>query len=373
MSFPRNEEKARHYSRIKYSLTIAETGLFLVFCFFWQFSGLSVRLASGISGLTGSSHPSLTGPLYLACFCLVYYILVFPAAFYQTFLLEYQFGLSKQTLRGWFIDQLKTGLLSFVLAVLCLDAFYFLSGLFPRSWWLFVAAAWAAFQVALGILAPLVIVPLFFKYSRLADGALRTRLVSLAAAMRIRILDVYHIDFSRRTIKANAALIGMGATRRVLVSDTMQAAYTQDEIAVIVAHEFAHHRCGHVLKLTLFSSVITAGFVYLVFRSHPAVLAWAGVPSLSDPACLPVIFMYLAVWGIFSQPAMNALSRRFESAADAVAIQSTGLAAAFISSMEKLADQNLSDRDPPRAIVWLFYSHPPVNERIASARRAIKY
>ncbi|MFA6383936.1 MAG: M48 family metallopeptidase [Candidatus Omnitrophota bacterium] len=362
------EEKARRYSRIKYGLIIGETGFFLAFCFFWQTSGFSAGLGAAVNSLAGTADPMVTGPVYLLFFSLVYYIVVFPAVFYQTFLLEHQFGLSRETMKSWFFDQAKAGLLTFVMSAGCLDAFYWALTAYPKMWWVWISAGWIAFNLVLAYLIPVFVVPMFFKYTRLPDGALRTRLGALAQTMGIRLLDIYHIDFSKRTTKANAALIGLGATKRVILSDTMQKTYTDDEIVVITAHEFAHSRGGHVTKLMSASALVSACFFYCVFLTYPATLSLWALPSLADPASIPVILLYLALLGMVSQPVINALCRRFESEADTAAVRATGLSAAFISAMDKLSGQNLSDRNPPAVLVWLFYSHPPVSKRIASAR-----
>jgi STE24 endopeptidase len=366
--FSSPEEKARHYSRIKYSLITGETGFFLAFCFLWQAAGLSTRLGSVINSIASSANPLVTGPIYLFLFFLVYYILVFPAVFYQAFLLEHQFGLSNETVKSWFLDQAKSGLVAYVISAGCLDAFYWALSAYPRVWWMCMAAGWLVLNLVLAYLVPVAIVPLFFKYKRFPEGALRVRLEKLAQTMGIRILDIYHIDFSKRTIKANAGLMGLGSTKRVVLSDTMQKTYTDDEIVVVAAHEFAHSRERHVMKLMLLSSILAASFFYVVFRTYPLVLSWWGLLFLADPAAIPIICLYLSLSGIVAHPFINALSRRFESAADMAAIQATHLSEAFITAMEKLAHQNLSDKKPPALLVWLFYSHPPVSERIAKAR-----
>jgi STE24 endopeptidase len=361
------EEKARKYSRLKYGLIIGETGFFLVFCLLWQFGGLASRLSSAISCMAGPNR-YVTGPLFFLIFGLVYYISAFASVFYRTFLLEHQFGLSKETIKGWFADQIKGGIISCVISVVCLDAFYLAWASYPRTWWLLITAGWVALNFLLTFLAPLILIPVFFKCKRIPDDALRGRLVALARDMGIRVLDVYQIDFSRRTTKANAALTGIGATKRVLLSDTMQKTYTDDEIVVIAGHEYAHYRFRHIMKLILFSAAGTAAGAYLLFLGHPAVRAVTGFPDLGDPAAIPVICAYLTLLGFAGQPVLNALSRRFESDADALAIRATGLRGAFISAMEKLAGQNLSDRNPPAIIKWFFFSHPPVDQRIARAR-----
>jgi STE24 endopeptidase len=296
----------------------------------------------------------------------------FPQHFYRSFLLDHQFGLSRDSIRGWFLDQLKSGIVSYVIFVICLYAFYFTLGRYPQTWWIVLAFFWIFFTAVISNLAPIVIIPLFFKYQKFPGGALRTRLIGLAQYMGIRILDVYYIDFSRRTTKANALLTGLGATKRVLISDTMRQAYSEDEIAVIAAHEFAHHRLNHMMKMMIVNGLAAAAFFFCVYKTQSTILSISGLAALNDPAALPVICLYLTLFGVIVQPAANALSRRFETDADAAAIKATGLAGAFISSMDKLAAQNLSDRAPSVLITWLFFDHPPVAQRIAAAKRSLR-
>jgi STE24 endopeptidase len=363
--FSGTEEKARKYSRIKYGLIIGDTAFFLAFCFIWMLTGVSIRLSSVLVSLTNAASPYVTGPLFFLFFSFVYYVVSFPQHFYQSFLLDHQFGLSRDSIKGWFLDQLKSGTVSYVIFVICLYAFYFILGRYPQTWWIVLAFFWVLFTAVISNLAPIAIIPLFYKYEKFPAGTLRTRLIGLAQSMGIRILDVYYIDFSKRTTKANALLTGLGATKRVLISDTMRQAYSDDEIAVIAAHEFAHHRLNHMIKMILANGLAAAAFFFLVYKTHSAA-------ALNDPAALPVICLYLTIVGMIGQPAANALSRRFETAADAAAIKATGLAGAFISSMDKLASQNLSDRAPSALIIWLFFDHPTVSQRIAAAKKSLR-
>jgi STE24 endopeptidase len=185
--------------------------------------------------------------------------------------------------------------------------------------------------------------------------------------MQVKILDCYQIDFSKKTLKANAAFVGIGKTRRVILADTLKDKYTFDEIEVILAHEFAHYRLRHLLKLILLSSLVIIISFYLIFRTSSYALGLFGLSSLSDIASLPLIFLYFVLLGIIMQPLQNYVSRRLERNADIMALKITGLKEAFISMMEKLALQNLADRNPHPLIKFFFFNHPPIDERIAAA------
>jgi STE24 endopeptidase len=191
----------------------------------------------------------------------------------------------------------------------------------------------------------------------------------LAGEMGVKILDVFEIDFSKKTLKANAAFVGWGATKRVILADTLKEKYTYDEIEVILAHEFAHYKMRHLLKLIFINSCAGIGSFYLIFKTSHYVLHFFHLASLSDVAAMPVILMYMVLFGLVMQPFENYLSRRLERSADRMALTATGLTEAFVSMMEKLSLQNLADRSPSWLAKIYFFDHPPVEERIAMARK----
>lgn len=191
----------------------------------------------------------------------------------------------------------------------------------------------------------------------------------LASKMKIKILDCFQIDFSKKTLKANAAFLGVGNTRRVILADTLIDKYSYDEIEVILAHEFAHYQLKHLLKLVVINSLMTLGTFYLIYKSSGYFLNLFGFVSLSELAALPVVFIYFIIFGIITQPLQAFISRSFERSADSLALESTGLKDAFISTMNKLGEQNLADKSPHPLIKFFFFDHPPINERIEEAKK----
>lgn len=359
--------RAKKYSSLKYALSILETvyliGLLLIFlgC------GLSKILA--VAMLKLSSNPYFIVPLYILIVSLVYYLLDLPINFYRSYTLEHRFGLSNEKIKPWLKDQIKAATLYYILALILVAMFYYILKHFMHSWWLVISLSWIFFSLILAKLTPVVIIPLFFKYKKLSDETLRERIVHLADKMKIKILGCFEIDLSKKTLKANAAFIGWGATRRVILSDTLKDKYSYDEIEVILAHEFAHYRLRHLFKLILVNSLVITMSFYLIFRTSFSALGLFGLSSLSDIASLPLILIYFALFGIVTQPFENYLSRRLERNADKMALSVTGLKEAFISMMEKLSAQNLADRNPHPAIKFFFFDHPPIDERINMARR----
>jgi len=357
---------AKRYSAIKYSLALLEIAYQLILLFVFLASGLSVTLANYIYQVTGSAY--LVVPLYLAAVFVLYAVLNLPLNLYHSFILEHQFGLTKQSLRGWFIDQIKSLAISYIISLIMLGAFYFILDKSPRMWWFIVSLFWILFSLVLARLTPIIIIPLFFKYKKLTEESLRNKIMALAEKMKVKILDVFEIDFSKKTLKANAAFVGVGKTRRVILADTLKDKYTPEEIEVILAHEFAHYSLKHLVKLVFFNSAITIAIFYFIFKTSGSFLGVFNLSSLSDIAALPVVLVYFIIFGVITQPLGAYLSRRFEKEADLLALETTGLKEAFISTMDKLATQNLSDRNPHPLIKMFFFDHPPIDERINMAK-----
>ncbi len=359
-------EKARRYSNRKYTLAIVNLvyllGLLLVFAG----SGLSSKLAQGLLRLTDESY--LVIPLYFFVIYAVYYLLDWPLNFYQSYILEHKFSLSRQKIRDWLMDQLKSGIISYIIGLILISAFYYILRHNPRSWWLIISLFWIFFSLILAKLVPVIIIPLFFKYKELSDESLKKRIMALADKMKVKILDCFEIDFSKKTVKANAAFVGWGSTRRVILADTLKDKYSYDEIEVILAHEFAHYRLKHLIKLILTNALATVFIFYLIFKTNTYTLSLFNLSSLSDIAAFPVVIMYFAILGIVMQPLENYISRRLEKNADRMALRITGMKEAFISMMEKLAAQNLADQNPHPVIKFFFFDHPPVGERINMAK-----
>ena len=193
------------------------------------------------------------------------YLTTFPLRFADSFLSEHAFGLSTQTLGAWLSDEVKSAGLSFVLWGGCIEVFYFIAKNFPSYWWLITAVSWLAFSIILARLLPTLLIPIFFKYMPIEDVSIKERIVKLAERAGIKLVDVCQIDLSRKTRKANAALVGLGRTRKVIMGDTLMKEFTPDEAVTVVAHEFGHYKFKHILKLLVFTGIVTVGGFYLLF------------------------------------------------------------------------------------------------------------
>lgn len=359
-------KRAKRYSCIKYSLSIFETVYFLALLFIFIGLGLSQALTQQLAKITSNNY--LIVPFYLLVMTLAYYLVSLPLNFYHSYILEHKFSLSNQSIGDWLMDQFKSSAISYSIGLIVLGAFYYILKVSPHNWWIAVSLFWIFFTLILARLTPVIIIPLFFRYKRLCDESLRQRILNLADKMKVKILDVFEIDFSKKTLKANAAFVGMGNTRRVILADTLRDKYTHQEIEVILAHEFAHYKLKHLLKLVLLNSLVTIACFYLIFKTSIYALNLFGFSSLSEIAALPVIIIYFVLFGIVTQPMSNSFSRRLEKNADLLTLEITGDKGAFVSMMNKLAGQNLADRNPHPVIKFFFFDHPPIDERIALAK-----
>lgn len=359
------QARARKYSTIKYILALVDLALLLVILFCFQYSGLSKIIALNVKKVCPQSIFII--PAYLLVAYVIYYLLNFPTNFYQSFVLEHKFCLTKQKFTDWLKDQAKSSMIFYIIIVILFGAFYFILKISPNFWWLIVSLFWIFFNLILARVAPVIIIPLFFKYKKFSDETLRQRILNLAGKIKVEILDVFEIDFSKKTLKANAAFVGWGRSRRVILADTLKDKYSYDEIEVILAHEFAHYKLKHLIKLILLNSSVTILAFYFIYRTSGAVLNLFGYQALSDIEALPVILMYFVIFGLIMDPFSNYISRRMERNADKAALRITGLTEAFISMMDKLANQNLADRKPHPLIKLFFFDHPPIDERIKMA------
>src|SRR4051812_11604066 len=310
-------------------------------------------------------------PLSAAMFVLLLTVLFeaadLPLAFYSEFVLERRYGLSREPLRRWLLDQLKSFVLTLVLGIPAVLLVYFFIRRSPDAWWLPAGATFGLLMVVLANLAPVLLLPLFYSVKPLDREALRVRLVALAERAGARVLGAYEWGLGEKTSKANAALTGVGRTRRILVSDTMLAEYSDDEIEIVLAHELAHHVHGDIWKGLIFeAALILAGF-YAAARILDATVPLLGLRGPHDLAGLPVLVLAAGAVSLVMLPAAHAMSRAYERRADRFALDLTRNPAAFISAMRRLGAQNLAEEHPSRVIQWLFYSHPPIRERIAAA------
>jgi STE24 endopeptidase len=312
---------------------------------------------------------------------LLHLVVSFPLSYYAGHRLEHRFGLSKLTAAGWLWRYLKRNVLAIAFGLLLmLGLFAIIRGTGPW-WWLIAAAASFAVSVVLAQLAPVLIMPLFYKIERIDAGKsvgvegehsqadeLLARMNRLAEGTGLAIEGVYRMDMSRETVKANAMLAGLGRTRRVILADTLLDSFSPDEIEVIFAHEIGHHVHHHIPKLIAVGmAFMLAGFwaCDLVLRAWMQATIGGVDYSRLPVSSLPILMLSVTAFSLVFEPLQNVLSRRYERQCDRYALARTGLREAYLSAFRKLAVLNKDDPCPNPIAVFLFHSHPPIAERLA--------
>ena len=357
--------EARRYNRIRRWLGITDFAVGFVFLVVL----LATRWSDSLRDLAyrmGFQNYTLSLFMYIVLLLGISKVLGLGLDYYG-FRLERRFKLSNQRFSAWLWDEAKGFLVSLVLGTIVIELLYFTIRQWPQNWWLLAWALFMGLFVLLAQLAPVILFPIFYKFEPLDDEELRRRLIMLGQRAGTQVRGVYRWKLSEKSKKANAALTGLGNTRRIILADTLLDNYTPDEIEAVLAHELGHHVHRHILKSILVQVVITfVGFWAANFALHYAVDRHM-FEELSDFANLPLLVLVSVVLSFLLMPALNAYSRYNERQADRYAFESIASIDPFVSSMNKLADQNLAERTPSKWVEWYFHSHPSISRRLAAA------
>jgi STE24 endopeptidase len=363
-----DEERQRlasEYGAIRRRLFFVDLGIIVAWAVLLLVAGWSIALREWAESI--SNNPWIVVALYAVALGVAYILITFPINFYAGFVVPHRYRLSTQSFGGWLLDNLKELALGGVIGLAGLELLYWLLRTFPEWWWVLMAGLMWLFGVAMAQLAPVLIMPLFYKFRPLDEPELVSRLTVLAEKAGTKVRGVYVMDMSSRTTEANAMLTGLGRTRRIILGDTLLKGYTHDEIETVLAHELAHHVHNDLPKGLVAQAVIITAGMWLA----SVVLTWGvgvfGFRGIDDVAALPLFLVSMLIFGLVTMPATNFLYRRMERAADSYALSTTGKALAFRSVMMKLAGQNLAEAEPPAWVRLLFHGHPSIAERIEFA------
>jgi STE24 endopeptidase len=364
--FQADSPEARRYNSIRRWLGVADFVVGFAFLIVLLVTGWSKWLRE-VAYRLGFKNYSLSLFMFLLLLLLISKGLGIGLDYYG-FALERRFKLSTQKFRSWIWDETKGFLVGLVMGGVVVEVLYFTIRQWPQYWWVIAWALFMALFILLAQLAPVVLFPIFYKFEALDDEDLRRRLVVLSERAGTRVRGVYRWKLSEKSKKANAALTGLGATRRIILADTLLDNYTPEEIEAVLAHELGHHVHRHILKSIFVQAVITlAGFFAANWTLHYAVdQRW--FEEMSDFANLPLLALVSVVLSFLLMPALNAYSRFNERQADRYAFESIATVEPFISSMNKLAEQNLAERTPSKWVEWFFHSHPAISRRMAAAK-----
>ena len=369
-----NEHKAARYHRLKRKTGVLSLAWSVLLLGGLMLTGASASLREFATALATSVVPPVAAPAVIVVVYVVFLTLIneigsLPIGFYGGLVIERRYGLTNQQFRGWLVDRLKSLGLGLVLGACAATVVYFFARRLAGNWWLPTGVVFAMCIVGLANLGPVLLLPLFYSVKPIERESLNARLLSLADRAGARVLGAYEWGLSKETKKANAALTGLGRTRRILVSDTMLAEYSDEEIEVVLAHELAHHVHGDIWKGLIFeSALVLAGF----FTAAGALDLGGerlGLQGEADVAGAPLLLLAAGAVSLVMLPAARAMSRAHERRADRFALNLTRNPAAFVSVMKRLGTQHLAEEHPSKIVEWLFYSHPPLRDRIATAQQ----
>jgi STE24 endopeptidase len=295
-------------------------------------------------------------------------LVALPLSFITGFVIQHAWDLSNQSVGAWLTDQLRFLAIGGVISAVSAAAFFGIVRWKPDTWWLWGWAAFSLLTVALVFLFPVVIAPLFNRFTPLEEGPLRTEIIRLGDAAGVPLDEVLVADASKRSSAENAYVAGLGATKQLVLYDTLLEAGTEEETLFVVAHELGHKAENHVLKNVVISSAgLLVGFGLLFLLSkRQSVWAAAGAEGIGDVRALPLLVLFLTVMTLLVAPIESGISRHFERQADSAAIALTDDPVAGVSTFRRLAFSNLADLRPPAFLVGFLFSHPPIPDRIES-------
>ena len=358
--------EAREYNRTKRWLDVGDMVLSFGFLIVLLVTGWTNTL-SALARRMGGDHYALNLFLYVLYLSILSKILGFALDVYG-FRLEHRFGLSNQRTGSWIRDEIKGWVLGLVLGTFLAEIVYALIRISPQYWWLLGWIIFIGLFIFFAQIAPVVLFPLFYKFVPLQNEELKARLVRLGERAGTRVRGVYEWKLSDKSRKGNAALTGLGNTRRIIIADTLLQNYSNDEIEAVLAHELGHHVHSHLIKMIVVQALVTlAGFWAANEVLRYAIDEQKMFQHLSDFANLPLLALVASGISLLLMPALNAFSRFTERQADLYCWKSVPNVTPYITAMEKLGKQNLSENHPSRVVELLFHSHPPISKRIAAA------
>jgi STE24 endopeptidase len=362
------QNRAKEFSRQGRRLALLEMALGTAYLLTWTVSGSGAVVADALEATLLGGWPLQLAAM-IGSLAVPWLLVTLPLGYYGGFLLPHRLGQSNQTRSSWVLDQAKGFLIGILLGLPLLMGLYGMMRLWPETWWLSAGLGYTVFVAALSILAPVLLMPLFYKFRPLGEehAELADRLTRLFAAAGRNVRGVFAFDMSRRTKSANAALVGLGRTRRIILGDTLLDHFPADEVESVLAHELGHDVHRDLPAGVLVESALVLGTLWIAQSALQASVGRGELSAPYDPAGFPRLALVFAAVGLLQRPLQNAYSRWRERRADEFAVRLTGRPKAFADALTRLANQNLADADPPRWAVLLFGSHPPLRERIRHA------
>lgn len=357
-----SQHKAKAYNRIKLIVGVCSSALSFSLLLGLVVSGQTRSIETWIRALV--THDYLALSLFAFTVGLMQTALTLPLSFYSGYVVEHRYALSNQSLGRWAWEQLKGVLVSLPLAIAVLAFLFFCLRQYGGWWWLPVAAALSLLSIILARVVPVLVFPLFYKFTPLDNEPLKGRILRLCSDAGVHINGIFSFNLSKNTRKANAAFTGIGKAKRIILSDTLLGNFSEEEIETIFTHELGHYTHKHLLTGIVVGMLSIFVGLSVTARLYGWSLGLFGFTSIDQVAALPLLALWLSLFGLITTPLGNMLSRHHERVADAYAVRRTGRAAAFISALRRLEQMNLADPSPHPLVEFLFYSHPSISRRI---------
>ncbi len=362
------EMMAKEYDSIHNRLFLIQTLALVLLLALFQFSGFSAMLADGLAVRFGPKLWYLTNVVYALVAMFGFSACMFPFSYYGSYVLDQHYGLSNETMSEWMGDFFKALLIDMLMAAILFPVIYALLRWLPEWWWAAAAVFYIFFVVIISALAPVFIMPLFHKFEPLEEGELTEAVRKMMSDAGIQVVGVFKWGLEEKTTTANAAFTGFGRTRRIILGDTLLSGYSQEEVLSILAHEVGHYKNRDISRLMVVSSILALLGLYVAHLCLTSLVSLLELGSIDNIAAAPVFLFSIFIFSLIAMPFANAHSRRREYAADAYAVKTMGSADALASALEKLADQNLSNKEPAPWIEFLLHSHPSIARRVAHVR-----
>jgi STE24 endopeptidase len=354
--------KAKRYNRSKLIAGLISSGVSFLFLTVLVVSGATRGIEEFAKTLAGNDYGALL--LFGVAVASLHGLVTLPMGFFSGYVLEHRYLLSNQTLWGWARERLKGTLIAVPLMLAGLGLVYYCLHRFGSWWWVPTGVFFTVFTVIAVRLAPILLLPLFYRFVPIDSGTLFERIQQLCQREHLQCNHIYAFDLSKNSKKANAGFTGMGKTRRVILSDTLLEGFDEEEIETVFAHELGHRRYRHIAKGVGVGTVFSFCQLFVASLVYRWLAPMMGYMHDGEIASLPLLALSVGLVGLFTGFFSNTISRSHEREADAYAVQLTGNKQAFLSALRKLSAMNLADPEPHPVVEFLFYSHPSIARRL---------
>ncbi len=360
------QKKARQYEKEKRLIALLKMFVLLFLVLAFYYSGLSAWL----SNIDKDSSVILAFSVYILCFQSLIFLLAFPVGYYSGYVHEHKWNFSNQTVKSWLVEQGKSFLVGLIMMWIILGLLFLIMDEFPRYWWLIAGLVYGLISVVFSTLFPVLVFPLFNKYTPIRNKNLTGALEKLLSKEGLKSSGFFMEDMSRQTKKENASLAGLGKTRRVVLGDNLINNMSVPEIVSIMAHEVGHYKHRHMWKSLMTGTFQQVIVFFLLDRIMRFVFPGFMSGFRMNLALFPFFILLLEVISTFLfGPVGNAISRYYERQADRYALEKINDKRAFIEALAGLTNRNFINAYPEKWIKFLFYSHPPVGERLETGKK----